>query len=31
MSANLKKYDKFIARCCQLSPTERITRILYDF
>src|SRR5918911_4815513 len=27
MSANLKKYDKFIARCRQLLPTERITRL----
>ncbi len=27
MSANLKKYDKFIVRCRQLLPMERITRL----
>ena len=27
MTTNLKKYDKFISRCCQLLPKERITRI----
>jgi hypothetical protein len=27
MSANLKKYDRFIARCRQLLPQERITRL----
>jgi hypothetical protein len=27
MSANLKKYEKFIARCRQLLPMERITRL----
>lgn len=27
MSTNLKKYDKFLARCRQLLPQERITRL----